>query len=657
MSTVLEPSLNDELPGEISGALLLGIVHSFYDLSVIEYTKLPFEVDSLRPDAWYPYPYLIHVIRTIESNVSISDSLLFQAGINFLKIWYEHGPGKEMVFSTMDWLHTNDSSAGYNSVVRGGTPDEIGWCKTLSINEQKGIAVIENVMPIMGEYIKGVFYGGCHIFDDMSFISVEADTHPYPKNTNFLRTNIVIHFRLKSDKLLQEKLDKLQWGGRLQLNDEEVDNLVWMHKGLRYHYDLSERYKRDIFELLTSAFVNSRKVAAELEIAKKQAESANQAKSAFLANMSHELRTPLNSILGFTQIMQLSPELDEEHKQDLQFIYKGGRHLLNLINDILDIATVEAGRLELFPEQVEVESFFYELVEMFRRSAEDKGIAFDYQTETSLPYSIHIDPQRLRQVVINILGNAVKFTKQGQVGLNVTFHDSKLHIRVTDTGPGIAPEQYEEIFVPFSQVGDKEHKIQGTGLGLAITRKIIKLMGGRIELDSQLGQGSSFHLLIPVEAFFKEPPYKQPEAFIKQEIIGYHGLRDKAPFRILITDDISDNREVLYKMLQPLGFELHQADSGEACLQIAPNLQPHLVLMDFRMPGLDGLQTTQKLHALKGLENLPIIIVSASAYEEDKEAAISMGCADYIKKPIDRELLLQALQKHLPLEWRYVVNA
>ncbi len=411
----------------------------------------------------------------------------------------------------------------------------------------------------------------------------------------------------------------------------------------------------DMFEMLanTVSIIFERKNnEAILNQAKDAADAANRAKSAFLANMSHELRTPLNAILGFAQTMQRSPNVTQEHQRQIQTIYKGGQYLLTLISDILDLAKVEAGRIELFPEPLGLETFLRETVDMFRFRADEKGIAFNYQANAPLPHSIHIDPKRLRQVIINLLGNAVKFTDQGQVDLSVAYQNDQLLITVKDTGPGIEPEQHEEIFKPFSQTGNKLQKLQGTGLGLSISRKIVELMDGSIALDSNLGEGACFQVSIPVKADFELSP-KEQNTLEQRDIIGYRNLQAEAPLRIMIVDDIADNREVLRLMLEELSFETREADSGEACLQLVQSWQPDLVLMDLRMPRQGGLETVQKQHIFEKMENIPVIMVSASVYVEDKENASAAGCVGFLLKPINRETLLKSLQKNLPLEWEY----
>ncbi|KOR33238.1 hypothetical protein TI05_02300 [Achromatium sp. WMS3] len=427
-----------------------------------------------------------------------------------------------------------------------------------------------------------------------------------------------------------------------------------------------ETKKNDELRLLTDSF---NRMIQDLDIAIKQRQlaeknahisnEANRIKTQFLANMSHELRTPLNSILGHAQILEQSPQLTADHRRQVQRMYHGGQYLLTLINDILDLAKVEAGRIELYPEKLVLEPFFQELEYTFRSRTDKQGIIFKYTIDPSLPAGIEIDPKRLRQVIINLLGNAIKFTKHGFISLYAGFSNGYLLIVVTDSGPGIAPDQQASIFRPFVQTGDNSYKAQGTGLGLAITKKIIELMGGSIDLESTLGKGSNFKIRIPIKVTFTATDIEQTDTQQKMKIIGYQQITDNQQpkkIRILIVDDILDNRVIIQQMLQPIGFEVQTVDSGEACLQLVSNWRPNLILMDVRMPGLNGLETTKKLHLLPELNKLPIITVSANAYPEDREHSYAAGCVDHLTKPIDRTVLLAALKKHLSLTWKYAEN-
>jgi predicted ATPase/signal transduction histidine kinase/FixJ family two-component response regulator/tRNA A-37 threonylcarbamoyl transferase component Bud32 len=383
-----------------------------------------------------------------------------------------------------------------------------------------------------------------------------------------------------------------------------------------------------------------------LQKAEAAAQSANQAKSEFLANMSHELRTPLNGILGYAQILQRDKDITSSQKDGLNIIYQCGDHLLNLINEVLDLSKIEARKMELYPTEINFPDFLESIAEICQIRAQQKGIALTYQATSNLPKGVKTDEKRLRQVLINLLGNAVKFTNVGEVKLKVGYHNHKIRFQVEDTGVGMAPEQLDEIFLPFHQVGEHNYKIEGTGLGLSISRKLVQMMGGEIHVQSTLGKGSLFFFDIELEEVEQSPESVKAAA---QNIIGYQGEKRK----IMVADDRLENRSLLVQMLTSYGFEMIEAVDGQDCLDKATQLQPDCILMDLMMPTLSGLEATRRIRRSPEIKDMIILGTSASIFDFDYQKSKKIGCNDFIPKPIHVSELLAKLQVHLNLEWIY----
>jgi PAS domain S-box-containing protein len=381
----------------------------------------------------------------------------------------------------------------------------------------------------------------------------------------------------------------------------------------------------------------------QLMEAKRAAESATQAKTAFLANMSHELRTPLNAILGYAQMLVDDDNLTGQQRDAVTTMRTSGEHLATLLDDLLDISKIEAERMELHPGEFHLGRFLEHLVAPFRMRAEQKGLVFHYEILSELPVAVRTDERRLRQVLINLLGNAIKFTERGGVTLQVGMHEGRMRFQVQDTGIGIAPEQCEEIFAPFRRGTAPRQNVEGTGLGLAISRRLVELMGGAIGVHSVPGRGSTFwvDLALPAVAGWQEAgaPHGQ--------IAGYEGPRHK----VLIVDDEDANRTMLAQYLVPLGFDVDEAGNGEEALARVAAGQPDVVLMDLRMPVMDGIEATRALRAMSEGQEIVIIAVSASAFDGNREASLCAGCDGFLAKPIHLDALLTQVGTLLELTW------
>jgi PAS domain S-box-containing protein len=406
---------------------------------------------------------------------------------------------------------------------------------------------------------------------------------------------------------------------------------------------------------------------AALQNALKAAEVANHAKSEFIANMSHELRNPLNGILGYAQILQRDKLVTPKQREGINIIYQCGTHLLTLINDLLDIAKIEAQRMELIPIEFHLPTFLFNIQQIFRLRAEQKQLNFSYQPSSQLPTAIRGDEKRLRQVLINLLSNAIKFTETGNVTFkierldheeredghrkvpenspNLSLPSVKIRFQVEDTGIGMTSEQLAKIFLPFEQVGNSVHKAGGIGLGLAITKNLVSLMGGELFVESALGEGSVFRVDIyfPVaSAELNAVPLQSPE-----RIIGFHGDRRK----ILVVDDAVTNRSVITNLLEPLGFEVSEAANGQEGIEQANQFKPDLIITNLIMPVMSGLEMTQRLRGLPEYQAMKVIATSASVFEIDRQKSQEAGCNDFLPKPIQSEELLKKIQHCLSIVW------
>ncbi len=393
--------------------------------------------------------------------------------------------------------------------------------------------------------------------------------------------------------------------------------------------------------------ISARKATdAARELALAEAERLARVRSEFLAQMSHELRTPLNGILGYAQILQRDKTLGERQLMGLVVIQQSGEHLLTLINDILDFAKVEAGKLELIPTDVPLAHFLRVIGNIINVKAEQKDLIFIVEAAPDLPAGIRADEKRLRQVLLNLLANAVKFTERGQVTLRVrALSPTRLRFEVQDTGIGIGPDALKNLFHPFEQAGSAQQRAGGTGLGLAISRQLVRLMESDIHVESQLGQGSTFWF--ELEAPVVVSPWESP---VTEGLVnGYLGPRK----RILVVDDLAENRGVVMAMLGQLGFDLDEAVNGRDGLEKAHALRPDLILMDIIMPEMGGMEATRRIRESADLKDVPVIAVSASATDHDAKDCLMAGVNRFLPKPIVMGSLLEELQHLLKLTWTY----
>jgi signal transduction histidine kinase/CheY-like chemotaxis protein len=397
-----------------------------------------------------------------------------------------------------------------------------------------------------------------------------------------------------------------------------------------------------------------RRARTKARRAQEEAEAANKAKSIFLANMSHELRTPLNAILGFSRILSNAGDISSEQKANLRIITRSGEHLLNLINNILDISKIESGKIVLEEAETDLHYLLKDCHSSMNCLAIEKGLDLIIERSLDVPRFITVDQVKLRQVLINLIGNALKFTERGRVIIRATVVQQEiaqricLRFEVDDTGPGIRMEDREKMFLPFVQVGGQNSKESGTGLGLTISKQNIELMGGRIGVDSEFGKGSLFYFEIPAML-----PAVAGTSIVPQDR-RVTGLADGQPhFRLLIVEDQPDSRLLLRKLLEPLAFHLREAVNGQEAVNVFHEWHPDLIWMDIRMPVMDGMEATRIIKRTEFGAHTKIIALTAHALSEERLEILAAGCDDFIRKPYRETEIFQALAKHLGVKFMY----
>lgn len=463
-----------------------------------------------------------------------------------------------------------------------------------------------------------------------------------------------------------KKIATGQW--HQSLSTESDDELGGLARSFNY---MAQQLQNSFQKLEEYSLTLEHKVkerTAELEQAKLMADAASHAKSAFIANMSHELRSPLNAILGFAQIMTRSQTLGREHQENIGIIYRSGEHLLSLINNVLDLSKIEAGKTTLNPKNFDLHRLLDDIHDMFQITAEEKDLLLRMEYNPDLIRYVRTDEVKLRQVLINLVKNALKFTQQGSVLIRVRDQKVtsslqptqasgdtgsepdyyKLNFEIEDSGVGIAPEELGQLFEAFGQTSTGKEAQEGTGLGLLISRQFVHFMGGDISVKSQVEQGTTVSFDIQVT------PVDASEINAQKPARHVIALAPNQPtYRILIVDDKPLNCQLLIKLLSPLGFELREAGDGQEAIQIWKTWEPHLIWMDMRMPAMDGYRATQIIKATPKGQETVVIALTASVLEEEKAVVLSAGCDDFLRKPFREEDIFQIMHKHLGINYLY----
>jgi len=507
-----------------------------------------------------------------------------------------------------------------------------------------------------------VSYRCAHGLTDVASPIIVAGQHVAQVMTGqlFLKEPDVEFFREQARKYGFDEEAYLRALAQVPVITEEKLDAIMKFLGKLAQFLADMGYKRlkemEAQEALQEAHASlERKVeerTAELKAAKEAAETANMAKSVFLANISHELRTPMNAILGYSQLMQRDGTVRPEHMEYLNTINRSGENLLALINDVLEISKIEARRITLEPATFDIHTLLYDLEAMFRVKTDAKGLRFELSGVDDLPRHVVTDENKLRQALINLLGNAVKFTEDGWISVRVAVKgaadDMRLAVEVEDTGPGIAEDEQGKAFQYFEQTSSGRRAQSGSGLGLSISREYARMMGGDIRVTSTLGKGSVFRLEIAVKTA-READIKE-----KAKPLRVTGLKPGQTIpRILVVDDKAENRTALVTLLEIVGFEVTEAENGLEAVERFELWRPDLIWMDIRMPVMDGLEATRRIRATEAGRRTAIVAITASAWVEEQEPILAAGCDEIVRKPYREQEIFDVMAARLGVEYTY----
>ena len=533
------------------------------------------------------------------------------------------------------------------------------WNRRLTMLNEKISRSESHTRSLLESVGEGVF--GVDINDRLTFINpMGLSMLGYTKEELFGKNihKIIHHSHFDGSKYLVDECPM-----HLTLIEKKpyyIDNeVLWRKDGSSFSVEYRStpiwRDDKVIGTVVAFSDITDRKKAEqEVYQAKEQADMANQAKSIFLANMSHELRTPMNAILGYSQLLCHDENLSNEQLNSLNSIKRSGKHLLDIINDILDMSKIEAGKIEVYPSVISLINLIEDIRSLWTMHTLEKGIKFELNIQEEVPHTIFADDLRMKQVLLNLLSNAVKFTNEGIITLEVTTQklqkdQIELHFTVKDTGIGIKADKIDSIFMPFEQA-NREMSSLGTGLGLAISRKLVELMGGEIKVESVIGKGSIFSFFILTKALNKQADNHNYKKLARKIL---HLKPEQSRTKVLVVDDIQSNRDILCNMLKLVGFITIEAKNGHEAIEQFKKSTPDIILMDLKMPVMDGLESTKTIRSMENGKKIPIIGVSASVMKNEQQEMIDIGMNNVLEKPIMEEVLFEILKEYLDVEYIY----